>query len=373
MGTILFLNKAPPYRHTGAEQIVWATATHLADSGWDVHFLCPDSDEPMPETSITFHEVGTPDSFFAEKAAFFLKGIPEFRRVCRRIDPDLIYDNSSPFPFLYAYLFNSHRMVTKVHAVYGLTAFENKDHPITKIGTLVGEQFYRALDGDRMLSISESTKHRLGKLVRSNPNEISVVHNGIEVDQFDYKFSPDGPVLSLCELTPRKNVGMLLRAWAELEQQNLVDRELVIAGDGPRRDELESLASELSLSNVTFRGYVPNEEKIQLFRESFCYVLPTKMEGFGLSNLEAMASGCVVVSTDTPGVRDYLRDGENGRMVPSNDVNALANVLQELFGDPDDAEGLAKAGRVTAQEHDISNTVAHEGTVLEELLARQNE
>ena len=368
MSCILFLNKAPPYRHTGAEQVVWATATHLEKAGWDVHFLCPDSAESPPESSITFHEVETPEAFFAEKASFFLKGVPAFHRVCKQIDPDLIYDNSSPFPFLYAYFSDASRMVTKVHAVYGLTAFENKDHPLTKIGTLVGEQFYRLLDGARMLAISESTSERLGRLVRKNSEHISVVPNGINVDDFEYQFSPDGPVLSLCELTPRKNVGMLLRSWAQLETRTDVNRELVIVGDGPRRSKLESLANEIDLENVSFRGYVPEEEKLQLYRDAFCYVLPTKMEGFGLANLEAMASGCVVVSTDTLGVRDYLRDGENGRMVPPNEPSSLATVLEELLRNPATHEELTVNGRKTAEAHDISKTVEHERQVLEELI-----
>jgi glycosyltransferase involved in cell wall biosynthesis len=93
------------------------------------------------------------------------------------------------------------------------------------------------------------------------------------------------------------------------------------------------------------------------------------MEGFGLTNLEAMASGCVVVSTDTPGVRDYLCDGENGRMIPSNDAEALANTIRELLENPEDAKELAKEGRATAEAHDIAKTVAHEQTVLEGILA----
>lgn len=368
MPTILFLNKAPPYRHTGAEQIVWATATHLATSGWDVHFLSPDDSEQPVDTNITFHTVDTPESFFAEKAIYFFKGIPRFRRVCQKIDPDIIYDNSSPFPFLYAYVKRPKKVVTKVHAVYGLTAFQNKAHPVTKVGTLLGEQFYRFFDGSRMLAISESTKQRLQQRVWRNPREITVVNNGIDINQFEYKFSPEGPIISLCELTPRKNVEMLLRAWAQLESADLTDRKLIIAGDGPRRNELIKLASDLSLSNISFQGYISDEEKYELFMDAFCYVLPTRMEGFGLANLEAMASGCVVVSTDTPGVRDYLRDGENGRMVPNDEPIELARILQQLIDNPKGYEDLAINGRETAENYDIEETVEIERQVLEGFL-----
>jgi glycosyltransferase involved in cell wall biosynthesis len=368
MPRILFLTKAPPYRNTGAEQVVWGIGQHLAANGWDVHFLTPGGDNTPDIEDVTFHGVKTPDSFFAEKAAFFLRGASAYLELRSELDPDLVYDNPSPFPFPYAHLLDSDRLVAKVHAVYGLSAFRNKHHPITKIGTLLGEQLYRGMDGRRLLTISESTKHRLGKRVRRNADDIIVVENGIEYERFEYRFNPDGPVLSLCELTPRKNVACLLRAWSRLEADGLVDRPLVIAGDGPRRTALEELASELSLSSVTFEGHVPEDEKLKLFSDAFCYVLPTQMEGFGLANLEAMASGCITVTTDTPGVRDYLVDGTNGRMVPPNDSQTLAETLADVLAAPNSQEPLAKAGRETAAAHDRTSTLERERHVLERMV-----
>lgn len=367
---ILFLNKAPPYRGTGAEQVVWAIGTHLASNGWDVHYLAPNGDNPPDVENITFHQVHTPDSFFAEKAAFFLKGAPVYRRLRTELNPDLIYDNPSPFPFPYAHLLDSDRVVAKVHALYGMSAFRNKHHLITKVGTLAGEQLYRGMDGNRLLTISESTKHRLGKQVRRNADGITVVENGIDVERFDYAFNPDGPVASLSELTPRKNVACLLRAWSKLETDGVVNRPLIIAGDGPRRAALEKLASKLSLSSVTFRGYVPEDEKLRLLQDAFCFVLPTRMEGFGLTNLEAMASGCVTVSTETPGIRDYLVDGSNGRVVPSDDPEALAATLAEVMVTPHAQRLLARQGRETAEEHDRASTLEQERQVLEQMLDR---
>ncbi|SDG29645.1 glycosyltransferase family 4 protein [Halorientalis regularis] len=369
MPTILFLSKAPPYRHTGAEQVVWNVGTHLAANGWNVHFLCPEGDDPPDVENITYHHLSTPDSFFAEKATFFLKGIPAYRRVRSAIQPDLVYDNASPFPFLYAYAADSDRLITKVHAVYGLSAFQNKDHPITQIGTIVGEQMYRLVDGSNILTISESTKERLSGLVRKNAGEVTVVTNGIDTERFEYAFSPDGPVLSLCELTPRKNVEMLLRAWKIVETRTVVERELIIAGDGPQREYLEGLANELTLSTVSFVGYVSESEKHDLFEEAFCYVLPTRMEGFGLTNLEAMASGCVVVSTDVPGVRDYLIDGENGYTVPSDDSQALAERLSSVLNAPEEQRRIAKSGHQTAERYDISDAAEAERKVLTEKMA----
>jgi len=367
MPTILFLNKTHPCRFSGAEKVVWEVGTELADHGWDVHYLSPDSDEEPTHRNVTFHHVETPDSFFAEKAAFFLKGIPVYRQVVRRIDPDLVYDNVSPFPFLYAYLADYERLVTKVMAVHGWSAFTTKHHPVTKLGTFAGEQLYRLLDGERLLALSSSTKQRLAERVRTNPDSISVASFGINVESFTYEFSPDGPILSLCELTPRKGIDTLIEAWQWIERTNRhQERSLLIAGDGPARDKLESKAASLGLERVEFKGFVDEAEKLRLLQEAYCYVLPTRMEGLGISNLEAMASGCVVVSTDTYGVKDYIHHGENGVLVLPDNPRELSAALDRTMSAGAQYKRMAQEGRQTVEaEYRLDERVAAERELLE--------
>jgi len=368
---ILFLNKAPPYRGSGAETVIWELGTHLAAHGWDVHYLSPmdldDADPPNLE-NVTLHNVPTPDGFLAGRVAFFLKGIGPYRRLIRELDPDIVYDNASPLLFIYAHLVTPSRVVTKVHGINGRAAFEHKSRLPTKVGTMLGDQLYRLKDGSGLLTVSESTRDRLQRLVSKNPDRIRVVRNGIDPDPYEFTFSPEGPVLSLCQLSPRKDLETLLRAWRHVKDAG-VERRLIVAGDGPRRDALEELAANLGLRNVEFRGYVPEEEKLRLMREASCYVLPTLMEGFGLSNLEAMASGCVVISTDAPGVRDYLRHEKNGLMFQPGDDGTLATAIRRALDDPEAAESWALRGRETVEElYHIEDTVADERAVLEGLL-----
>lgn len=371
MNTILFLNKAPPYRSSGAEKVIWELGKHLAANDWDVNYLCPlniDDTTPPNIENITFHNVATPGSYLAGRVAYFVVGIPECRRLVDDLEPDLIYDNASPLMFPYAQLAQPERTVTKVHGVNGREAFTNKPHLPTKIGTFLGDQLYRLKDGRRMLTVSQSTKDRLAGRVRTNPDEITVVQNGIEVSDLDYQFSPDGPILSLCMLTPRKDIATLLKAWKRLEQDG-VDRELIIAGDGPSRDRLEGLAADLGVQQVTFKGYVPEAEKKRLLEEAYCYVLPTRLEGLGLSNLEAMASGCVVISTHTDGVWDYLEHDTNGLAVPPEAPDALAAAIKRTVADTSLGKRLARAGRKTVeQEFRIEEAVERERKVLAEFI-----
>jgi len=372
MACILFLNKAPPYRSSGAETVIWELGKHLAACDWDVHYLSPlnvDDTEPPATDNITFHNVHTPGSYLAGRVAYFVVGIQKYRQLVKELDPDLIYDNASPLMFPYAHLADADRTVTKVHGINGREAFRNKPHLPTKIGTFLGDQLYRVKDGRRILTVSDSTKERLRGRVKRNHEGITVVRNGIDVSEFDYQFSPEGPVLCLCMLTPRKNVATLLQAWQQLGHDG-INRELIIAGDGPSRDRLEALADDLDLQQITFKGYVPESEKHRLLQEAYCYVLPTRLEGLGLSNLEAMASGCAIVSTDAYGVRDYLNNGDNGLAVPIENPSALADAIARLLENPTVGEELAEAGRETVErDFRIEDAVERERKVLERFIA----
>ncbi|PHQ40807.1 hypothetical protein Z052_18220 [Halorubrum sp. C191] len=366
MKTILFISKAPPYSGGGAENVIWELGQHLAQNGWDVHYLCPDGDAPSRE-NIHHWPISTPNTFFAEKVGFFVKSPIKFINILKKIDPDIVYDNSSPIPYIYAYA-TSKKTVTKVHAVYGMKAFSNKDNIITKIGTIIGEQLYRVLDGDKILAVSKSTRSELQSVVNRSPDKIHLVENGIKTEEYEYNYNPNGDILCLCALTPRKNISTLLKSWKQIQARGNISRKLIIAGDGPCRTELEREAEELDLENISFRGYVEEGEKKELMKNAHIYVLPTKMEGFGLSNLEAMASGCITITSDTLGVRDYMIDGENGHLIESTNHRELAAVMRCCLKNKENQKSIAEAARQTAESYRLEEMVEQEREVLESFI-----
>jgi len=80
-----------------------------------------------------------------------------------------------------------------------------------------------------------------------------------------------------------------------------------------------------------------------------------------------MASGCAVVSTNTWGVKDYLRNQENGLLVPTQDSGTLAVAIGDLLDNPDLVERLATAGRATAEEYSLEKSVIREVRLLEQI------
>ena len=102
-----------------------------------------------------------------------------------------------------------------------------------------------------------------------------------------------------------------------------------IAGNGDHRAALEALARRLDLgSAAVFHGFVTEAEKMRLFRAAWANVFPSPKEGWGITVVEAGACGTPSLASDSPGLRDSVRNGETGFLVPHGDAEALAAVIK---------------------------------------------
>lgn len=139
-------------------------------------------------------------------------------------------------------------------------------------------------------------------------------------------------VLFVGRLVPYKGVDVLLDALSGLDAAGL------IVGDGPMRAQLESSARALGIENrVWFVGSVSDEELAAMYRACDVFVLPsvTRQEAFGVVQLEAMAAGKPVISTDIgTGVGWVNRNAETGFVVPPRDPVALREAIRRLLADP---------------------------------------
>ncbi len=155
-----------------------------------------------------------------------------------------------------------------------------------------------------------------------------------------------GPLLYFGRLSAEKGIADLLQAMRQLP-----DLELVIAGDGPQRGELQGLAITLGLKNVRFAGHLGAQKRDVLIAESRLTLMPSHAyETLGKTILESYALGRPVIASDRGSRRELVRQGETGLLYPCGDVNALAKAIRELARDPDRACRMGAAGREFVRE-----------------------
>jgi glycosyltransferase involved in cell wall biosynthesis len=135
-------------------------------------------------------------------------------------------------------------------------------------------------------------------------------------------------VLSVARLAPEKGIDVLLRAAGR------ADVPVLAVGEGPERAGLERLARELG-TRATFTA-LPWESVVEAYASADVFALLSRHEPWGVVVNEAAACGLPLVLSDRVGAaHDLLRDGENGLLVPVDDVDATAEALRRLVGDPE--------------------------------------
>lgn len=152
-------------------------------------------------------------------------------------------------------------------------------------------------------------------------------------------------VLTVAHMYPRKNVPVLLRAYARLRAEGIAFQGWIV-GDGPCRREWERLCDALSLRDrVEFLGTVSRRELADRYRRAAVFCLPSRQEGFGIVFLEAMANAKPIVAARAAAVPETVADGEVGFLADPSDEDAFARGLATLLLDRDLRRRLGEAGR----------------------------
>jgi colanic acid/amylovoran biosynthesis glycosyltransferase len=188
--------------------------------------------------------------------------------------------------------------------------------------------------------------------------KVRVVHCGLDGDFLQHALTPPphAPKLvcvgRLCE---QKGQLLLLRALHRLREQGL-RVELVLAGDGEMRPEVEALIAELGLADqVRITGWIGGDTVRQEILQARALVLPSFAEGLPVVLMEAMALGRPVISTYIAGIPELVDDGVHGWLIPAGDVQALADAMRQVLQHDDAALAQigARAHERAAARHSI--------------------
>jgi glycosyltransferase involved in cell wall biosynthesis len=333
----------------GAEIHLHELFGRIASWGHDVHLIASGWPRCTPETEIDGMRVTRTGG----RHSFALRARGAVRRALRERSFDVVIEDINKLP-LFLPTLTRLPFVAIVPHLFGTTAFAEASIPMATIvwaAELPIPWVYRKA---AFHAISESTRDDLVR--RGVPRErVVVIHPG--VDARAYHPDPATPraarptFLYLGRLKRYKGVEFALRALATARQSR-ADLTLDICGQGDDRPRLEDLTRELGLEQaVRFLGYVPEAEKERLLRQAWAVVFPSPKEGWGITNVEAAASGTPAIASDSPGLRESVQDGVTGFLVPHGDTTALANRMLALAADGAGAlvERLGTAARRFAE------------------------
>jgi glycosyltransferase involved in cell wall biosynthesis len=366
----------------GAEADILLTAANLRERGYDLGllFAAETGRNPAP-----WHEAFSECFPLAERGKGSI-----VRAVLDKVRPDLIYLNSmsdletlealfaSGVPVIrrvhdhgmycmrgYKYNYFTRNICTRpagLHCVFPCMAFAGRNRggafPVKWVS-------YAAKRKEIRLN---RQSHRL--IVYSLYQKEELVRNGFDRNRIDIHvpircWGTTGPVCSLSDrnlvlfagqIIRGKGVDLLLRALARVT----VRFEGLILGDGNHRADCERLCARLGLSGrVEFRGYIPHSQLKEFLLEASLLAVPSVWpEPFALIGQEAMRYGLPVVAFDAGGIREWLKDGENGFLVPWMDTVRLAARIEELLRDKALARRLGRRGmELVNAEYDASKQI----------------
>ncbi len=330
----------------GAEIHLFEILTRLAAGGHRVRLVC--GGWPGAPTRATVD--GVDITRVGDRHSFTLRGRGAVRAALAAEPADIVVEDINKLPLYLANLTDLPFYVIIPH-LFGATVFQEASLPVAALVWLAERPVPAVYRRAAFHAISESTRDDL--VDRGVPaGRIRVIHPGVDPEWF----RPDPAVsrslpptfLYLGRLKRYKGVDLALRALARAHDRR-PDLILDIAGTGDDRPRLERLAAELGLGErVRFHGFVTEEAKRDLLRRAWANVFPSPKEGWGITNVEAAACATPVLASDSPGLRDSIQPGVTGFLVPHGDVDALADRMLALAGDPGLVERMGAAGRTFA-------------------------
>jgi len=349
---------------SGVTVLVRRLRDELERLGHEVLVYAPRYDEPSDDERGVFRFRAGP--VFAYKTARM--AVPYNREAAKTYASlDLVHSHT-PFSLAYAALTASFRhRVPHVQTYHTYLSQYRHYVPRPLRPTVKGAERYSALLCNRCTMVTVPTQSIEAELRRF----------GVRRPIIALPFGPDLPLydrppawspretLGIAEdavvylyagrVAQEKNLRFLLRSFARIHERD-PRSTLVVAGDGPLRLELERMAEEMGVgAAVHFPGFLDQARLVDVYRASDVFLFASKTETQGLVLVEAMAAKTPAVAVDALGVRDVVRDGENGFLV-SEDEDALAEKALEAVASASLFERLGQGARRTAEEMSVQTS-----------------
>lgn len=283
-----------------------------------------------------------------------LSTVAEFVSFLRRESFDTVHVHDIPAlaPF-FLFAGRANGVENLVCSLHGMWKFSGYKRAVIEPLWRIADPFVTAY-----VPVSKATRDFWVRHYGISPEKTRVIYNGIDTEEFDPKAIGTDPtefdgkpvVGTVGSLTPVKGQSSLIKAAPEILER-FPDAEFVLVGDGPLRDELESLARNLGVEeHVRFTGI--RQDIPEILSQFDVFVFPSRpansqrvAETLGIAVLEAMAMEVPVIASDTGGVSEVIEQGESGLLVSPDDPGAIVKSVETIISNQSVGDELARSGR----------------------------
>ena len=330
----------PTYGGSGA--VATELGIALAARGHEVHFITYQQPFRLPsfQPRIFFHEVDVGRYPLFEYPPYDLALAVRMHEVVRAHELDLLHVHYAIPHATSAWIAREMleetgsgiRIITTLHGTdITIVGQDPSFHAITK---------FSIEKSDRLTAVSHYLRDETMRAFGCAGREVQVIHNFIDGEVYDRSKYPatireelDGDrrvLMHISNFRPVKRVRDVVRIFAKVVES--VPSVLVMVGDGPDRVDAENEARVLGVDkSVFFLGRL--DTVAPLLAGADLFLLPSQNESFGLSALEALASGVPVIATNTGGIVEVVRHGETGLLCAVGDVDGMARGAVEILRD----------------------------------------
>jgi N-acetyl-alpha-D-glucosaminyl L-malate synthase BshA len=356
----------PTYGGSGA--VATELGIALAARGHEVHFITYQQPFRLPSylPRIFFHEVEVVRYPLFEYPPYDLALAVRMHEVVRTHSLDLLHVHYA-IPHATSAWIAREMLEDEGSGIKVVTTLHGTD--ITIVGQ---DPSYRSItkfsieQSDRLTAVSHYLRDETHRAFGCAGCAIEVIPNFIDPEVFDRNRYPDSlsdhvgrgrkVLMHISNFRKVKRVRDVVRIFAKVARE--IDSALVMVGDGPDRVDAVDEARLLGVQDkVFFLGKL--EAVAPLLAGADLFLLPSESESFGLSALEALASGVPVIASRAGGLAEVVRDNETGRLLPVGDVDAMGNAALEILHDERLWRSMSEMAAQDARERYTSSDVVN--------------
>ena len=256
-------------------------------------------------------------------------------------------------------------LVKTIHVVFCATPnyWNNwsKQLNVSRFTSWVGPLFEKLtlkLPADIIHTVSNSTKMDLIKF--NAKSKVKVIPNLVNLsfyDNWNKKKTYEDTVLFVGRLAFNKNLNVVISSFEKVIKK-IPNAKLVVIGDGPMSEEWKKIAYNIGLEDkIVFTAFVPTDKKMDFFSKCSALVLPSITEGLPTVVLESFAMSTPVILSDIPPHRDIVKDGVDGFLVASNDIEKWSEKIIYLLSNKDACRKMGLNGRSKVEKDFSSQSV----------------